>query len=152
MTGLLGGGHAIYLDAASGFVANLDSFVAAPGLGEARPAHGMVDVLVPFRDELVHYSIGPESCGVPGVPAGLDALWRRFGRLPWARLVEPALALARDGVELPEMHARCLAMLESVMTMDAGAAIYSPGGRLLATGETMRQPGLVGALEALASE
>ena len=148
MTGLLGGGHAIYLDAGSGFVGNLDSFVAMPS-GEPR---GMVDVEVPFRDEIVHYSIGPESCAVPGVPGGLDALWRRFGRLPWPRLVEPALVLARDGVEFPSMHASCLAMLEPVMTMDAGAAIYAPGGKLLAAGDTLRQPGLVAALEAVAAE
>ena len=33
MTGLLGGGHAIYFDAASGRVRNLDCFVAVPGIG-----------------------------------------------------------------------------------------------------------------------
>ena len=42
-------------------------------------------------------SVGAASCAVPGVPAGLEELWRRVGRLPWARLVEPAIALARDG-------------------------------------------------------
>ncbi len=51
--------------------------------------------------ELVHYAVGIGSCGVPGVPAGLDALWRAHGRLPWQRLVEPALRLARDGVPMP---------------------------------------------------
>jgi gamma-glutamyltranspeptidase / glutathione hydrolase len=124
-----------------------------PGLGGPRPdAVAMVELDVPFGEEVVRYSIGPASCAVPGVPAGLDALWRRFGRLPWARLVEPALRLARSGVELPPMHASCLAMLEPVMTMDAGARIYSPGGRLLEAGGLLQQPGLVAALEAIAAE
>jgi gamma-glutamyltranspeptidase / glutathione hydrolase len=152
MTGLLGGGHAVYLDAATGRTENLDCFVAAPGLGAARQAGAMVDVQVPFGQEIVHYSIGPASFGVPGVPAGLDALWRRWGRLPWARLVEPALRLARAGVELPPAHASCLAMLEPVMTMDAGARIYSPGGKLLVAGDRLDQPGLIAALEAVAAE
>src|SRR4029077_5191352 len=37
-------------------------------------------------------------------------------------------------------------MLEPVMTMNDGAAIYSPGGNLLQAGERLRQPGLVRAL------
>ena len=89
---------------------------------------------------------------MPGVPAGLGALHAEHGRLPWARLVEPALRLARDGVELPQAHAACLAMLEPVMTMNEGATIYSPGGTLLQTGDRLRQPGLVNALELLADE
>ena len=153
MTGLLGGGHAIHYDASSGRARNLDCFVAVPGLGaETRRDVELLELDVPFGAELVHYAVGPASCGVPGLPAGLGALHREHGRLPWIRLVEPALRLARKGVEFPPAHADCLAMLGPVMTMDAGARIYSPGGRLLRAGETLRQPGLVPALEALAEE
>ncbi|MDX6449575.1 MAG: hypothetical protein QOD08_2038, partial [Gaiellaceae bacterium] len=62
------------------------------------------------------------------------------------------LALARDGVVFPPAHAACLAMLAPVMTMNEGAEIYSPGGRLLAAGEVLRQPGLVRALQIVAEE
>jgi len=148
MTGLLGGGHAIYVDAPTGAVRNLDFFVAIPS-GEGAP---MEELRVPFGEELVEYAVGASSCAVPGVPAGLDALWRAHGRLPWAQVVEPALALARDGVELPAAHAACLAMLEPVMTLREGAGIYSPGGTLLETGAVLRQPGLVNALELLRDE
>src|SRR5438477_12766021 len=152
MTGLLGGGHGIYWDAASGRARGLDCFVAVPGLGRPPQVPELVHLDVPFGEELVHYAIGPASCAVPGVAAGLDTLWRAHGRMPWPRLVEPALRLARDGVDFPEAHAACLAMLAPVMTMDAGARIHAPEGRLLAAGETLRQPGLVGALEAIAAE
>src|SRR3954454_24541265 len=148
MTGLLGGGHAIYHDAANGRARNLDCFVAVPS-GAGAP---MESLQVPFGEELVHYAIGASSCAVPGVPAGLDALWRAHGRLPWARLIEPALRLAREGVAMPPAHAACLAMLAPVMTMREGAAMYAPGGSLLAAGATLRQPGLVTALEAIRDE
>ena len=46
----------------------------------------------------------------------------RCGRLPWRRLVEPALRLARAGVTMPPAHAACLAMLEPVITLTGGAA------------------------------
>ena len=148
MTGLLGGGHAIYWDAGSKQARNLDCFVAVPS-GVGAP---MVELHVPFGEELVHYAIGAASCGVPGVAAGMAELWRAHGRLPWERLVEPALRLARDGVPMPPAHVRCLEMLEPVLTLDAGARIYAPGGTLLRKGELLEQPGLVRALELLRDE
>jgi gamma-glutamyltranspeptidase/glutathione hydrolase len=152
MTGLLGGAHAIYWDAASQRARNLDCFVTMPGIGADSRDADLVHLEVPFGEELVHYAIGPASCAVPGLPAGLAELWRAYGRLPWPRLVEPALHLARDGVDLPPAHASCLAMLAPVMTMDEGARIYSPSGALLQAGERLHQPGLAVALESLSAE
>lgn len=148
MTGLLGGGHAIYFDAATGTVANLDCFVAVPS-GTGAP---MEHLPVVFGEQVVEYAVGASSCGVPGLPAGLAALWQRYGRRPWAELVEPALDLAGTGVAMPPAHATCLAMLEPVMTMREGAAIYSPGGELLREGDVLRQPGLVNALRLICDE
>jgi gamma-glutamyltranspeptidase/glutathione hydrolase len=148
MTGILGGGFAIYYDAASRVARNLDFFVGVPsGTGEP-----MQELEVPFGEELVHYAIGASSAGVPGLPAGLDALWREHGRLNWPDLAAPALRLARDGVEFPEAHARCLEMLEPVMTLREGAAIFRPNGELLHEGGTLRQPELQVPLERLRDE
>ena len=152
MTGLLGGGHAIHLDAAAGSVRNLDFFCAAPGLGGERREAELLHLEVPFGAELVHYAVGPASCAVPGVAAGLGELWRAHGRLPWTRLVEPALRLARTGVPMPAAHVACLQMLEPVMTMREGARMYAPGGSLLEADELLHQPGLVAALESLEAE
>jgi len=147
MTGLLGGGHAIYWDGRQAW--NLDCFVDVPS-GEGAPP---VALHVPFGEELVHYAVGPGTCAVPGLPRGLGALHERFGRLPWARLVQPALKLARSGVTMPPAHASCLAMLAPVFTMQPdGARIYAPAGRLLEAGELLDQPGLARALELLAAE
>jgi len=148
MTGLLGGGHAIYWDARAGRAWLLDCFCSVPAGGGAP----LVELRVPFGEELVHYAIGAASCAVPGIPAGLEALHARFGRLPWRDLLEPALRLARAGVEVPPAHASCLAMLEPVMTLDRGAEIYRPGGRLLRAGDLLRQPALEKAFALLASE
>jgi gamma-glutamyltranspeptidase/glutathione hydrolase len=145
MTGLLGGGHGLWWDGRRG--ALLDCFIAVPTV-----VGDMVDLPVTFGEEVVEYRIGPGSCGVPGVPAGLALLHEAGGRLPWQRLVEPALRLARAGVDLPPRHAACLVMLEELMTLDRGAALYAPEGRLLSAGELVRQPGMVEAMECLADE
>ncbi|MDJ0910605.1 MAG: gamma-glutamyltransferase [Woeseiaceae bacterium] len=44
---------------------------------------------------------GHLSVGVPGTPAGLWEAHQRFGKLPWADVVEPSIRLARDGFEVP---------------------------------------------------
>ena len=82
MTGLLGGGHAIYFDAATGAVRNLDCFCAVPVRRAARrwsrcSRSGSATSSCTTRS-------APRRARCPGVPAGLDALWRAHGRLPWA--------------------------------------------------------------------
>ena len=152
MTGLLGGGHAIHFDAATGRAANLDCFVAVPGLGREGEPVALLELEVPFGIELVHYAVGIGSCGVPGRPCR--------ARRPLARSRPASLAAARRAGSATRPRRRADAcgarrlprMLEPVMTMNEGARIYSPGGKLLAEGDLLRQPGLVGALEALAEE
>jgi gamma-glutamyltranspeptidase/glutathione hydrolase len=130
-------------------VENLDCFVSVPSGEGAAP---LASLPVRFGDELVDYAIGASSCAVPGLPAGLDALWRAHGRLPWPDLVEPALQVARDGVPLSKAHASCLMMLAPVMTMREGATMYAPSGALLGEGDLLEQPGLVAALELIRDE
>jgi gamma-glutamyltranspeptidase/glutathione hydrolase len=152
VTGIAGGGYACWVEAGSDRAEVLDFFVAVPGLGRPREKPELEELAVPFGEELVHYFIGAATCAVPGVPAGLEALWRRGGTLPWARLVEPALRLATSGVLMPSAHARCLAMLAPVMTMREGGRIYAPGGHLLEAGDRLNQPGLEAALRVVAGE
>ena len=145
MSGLLAGCHAISFDGSR--LANLDGFAAVPSVeGE------LVEVPVAFGDELVVYELGPASCAVPGLPAALGELSGRLGRLPWRRLVEPALTLARTGVPLPEMHERSLAMLADVFSRERGHDLFLRDGRTLRAGEVLHQPGLVTVLEMLAEE
>ncbi|MBM2823715.1 MAG: hypothetical protein HW413_2461 [Thermoleophilia bacterium] len=145
MSGLLAGCHAIVFDGSRAM--NLDGFAAVPsGQGE------LAELPIAFGDEVVVYSIGPASCAVPGLPAALGELWERLGRLPWPRLVEPALGLARRGVPLPEMHERTLEMLGELFALDRGADLFVREGRTLRADEVLDQPGLVQALEALSEE
>ncbi len=145
MSGLLAGCHAVVFDGSR--IANLDGFAVQPS------GHGELDELpIAFGDEVVDYSIGPASCAVPGLPAALGELRERAGRLPWPRLVEPALRLARSGVPMPEMHCRSLAMFGELYGRERGADIFVRDGRTLEAGALLEQPGLVDALEALVEE
>lgn len=145
MSGLLAGCHVIAFDGSR--VMNLDGFAALPSAeGE------LTDLEIPFGEEPVVYSIGAASCAVPGLPAALAELSERLGRLPWKRLCEPALALARSGVPLPQMHARSLEMLGGLYSLERGADLFVREGRTLGEGDVLDQPGLAQTLEALADE
>ena len=153
MTGIAGGGYAVSGRGRERRAREvLDFFVDRPGLGRRRGTPELEELAVPFGEELVHYFVGAATCAVPGVPAGPRRALAPGGTLPWERLVEPALRLARAGVGMPPAHAKCLAMLAPVMTMREGGRIYSPGGRLLEAGDRLDQPGLVRALEVVAAE
>jgi len=53
-------------------------------------------------------SIGVFSVGVPGTVAGMEAMHRKFGSLPWKELIQPAIDIARQGHVLTLREARGL--------------------------------------------
>ena len=151
-TGLGGGGFATYFDAASGEVTCLDFFVAVPGTDGDHRAGPMIAVDVFFGGMPQVYSIGGASVAVPGVPAGCGEVHRRWGRLPWASVVAPAIELARTGAPVPAAHARTLDACAPALAWGEGAAVYTPHGKRLQGGDVLFHPGLAEALERLAGE
>lgn len=151
-TGISGGGFATYYDAVTGTVTGLDFFCSIPGLdGDVTPGP-MVEIDVLFGAVPVPYAIGGASVAVPGVPAGCGEVHRRWGRLPWHRVVAPAIALARNGVELPAAQAESLVTVAPALLPGVGASIYARDGKLLEGGDLLHHPGLDVALTILADE
>lgn len=81
---------------------------------------------------------------VPGTVAGLFAAHKKFGKLPWAKVVAPALALARDGVALTPDEAFVFSWGKDRLSTSKAArsAYYKPDGSLYRAGEVMKQPDL----------
>src|SRR4051794_35957250 len=133
----------------------LDFFVAVPGLGKGRRDDARMEhVEVDFTPESSQaFRIGAASCAVPGALAGLAQAHRSFGSLPWERLVEPALALARDGFEVTPPQAYLHAILDLILRhTEEGRRVYGRNGERLVAGDTLRQPDLAGTLEQIARE
>jgi len=131
----------------------LDFFVAAPGLGQADGIGAEMDeVVVDFSDGATQlFHIGPPSCAVPGAAAGLEAAHRAFGRLPWRAVVEPAIELARAGVELTATQASIHAILDRILRhMPEGRRVYGETVAL-AEGERLVLRDLASTLEQLAA-
>jgi gamma-glutamyltranspeptidase/glutathione hydrolase len=130
----------------------LDFFVAIPGQGSRGPIEPrMESINVDFDGSTSQvFLVGPGSCGVPGAVAGLEVAHRRYGSLPWRLLLEPAISLAREGVELTPPQAYLHRILDLILRHTAeGRAIYGGTGPL-AAGERVVMRDLAGTLEGLA--
>jgi len=103
--------------------------------------------------------IGGLAVAVPGSIAGLSLAVERFGRLPWAKVVEPALALARDGFEVDWYATLMQALhLEELQRFERTAACFLRDGRLpfraasIDAADRHRQPALADLLAAIARD
>jgi gamma-glutamyltranspeptidase/glutathione hydrolase len=102
---------------------------------------------------LLKAAVGGRAVGVPGAVRMLEAAHRRHGRLPWARLFEPAIALADQGFAIGHrLHGQLSA--EEALKRDAQARAYFHGadGQPLPVGHKLRNPALAHILRRIAHE
>jgi gamma-glutamyltranspeptidase/glutathione hydrolase len=152
LTGLGAGGFLL----AAGFGPQpvlLDFFVAAPGLGAGGRGGELLPVDVSFGDATQVFNVGAASVGTWGTPAGMCEAARRWGSVPLADLLDPAVRLARTGVPLSGAQAYVFEILAGILTSSPeAAALFAPGGRVLGAGDTFRWDELGDALALLGSQ
>ncbi len=99
----------------------IDFFVAAPGLDGIERRTELAPVPVQFDAETVQtFYVGPASCGVPGTAVGLERALERFGSVPLADLIGPAVGLAREGAPVNAEQAYILEILAPIHDRLAG--------------------------------
>jgi gamma-glutamyltranspeptidase/glutathione hydrolase len=153
LTSLGGGGFLLAFDA-RGTATLFDFFVDTPGLGrvQAELTPHFVPVTIPFGSSDQVFHVGRGSIAVPGTLLGLLHVHGRLGRLPLEHVVAPAVALARDGVEVTPLQARVLGLLDPILSMsEEGRARFHRGGRTAAAGDRLTHPALADFMEALPS-
>jgi gamma-glutamyltranspeptidase/glutathione hydrolase len=88
---------------------------------------------------------------IPGIVGGWGEAHRRFGRLAWSDLMEPAIELAERGFPVYRSYVQWLRKYEAHYKADPmSASVYYPGGRVPMPGDNLRQTALAGALRTLA--
>jgi len=143
--GNIGGGGLMLFRPASGKPLAYDFREMAPA--KASPTMFLKDGKY---DRTLHHN-SHLSVGVPGTVAGLHAAWKENGRLPWKRLVAPAIALARDGFTISPTLARSLrSALKSMQPYPASVVQFSKNGVAYEAGETLKQPDLARTLSRIA--
>jgi gamma-glutamyltranspeptidase/glutathione hydrolase len=146
-SGLGGGAFLVAFDAASRSVTSLDGRETAPAA--AKPDRFLRPDGKPM--EFMEAVVGGRSVGVPGTPKLLEAAHRRWGKLPWARLFEPAIRLAETGFRVsPRLNgllARDVALRGDPL---ARAYFYEPEGAAKPVGSLLTNPAFAATLRSLA--
>ncbi|MBB5715724.1 gamma-glutamyltransferase [Sphingomonas aerophila] len=93
---------------------------------------------------------GGRSVGVPGALRGMALAHQQAGKLPWARLFDPAIRLARDGWRLTPRFVNALAQNGRHITPETRAIFSGPNGETLPAGSLVRNPAQAALMERLA--
>ncbi len=139
MNGMGGDLFAIIYDPKTGRLVGLNSSGWSPA--------GMSAELVSARGNREMPHKGILTVTVPGAVAGWDALHRRFGHLPLATILAPAIRYAREGFPVSEIDARMWGQATAELAADPGArATYLSDAHAPAAGASFRNPDLATSL------
>lgn len=128
----------------------------APGMGEPvvfdyRETAPAAATLTMFNKDESQYA--RKSVGVPGTVRGMAIAHSRFGKLPWPKLIEPAISLARDGFSIDPFFA---ALINEVLVAapdhtELQRVYKSPGGGGWKGGDRLIQSDLARTLQQIAN-
>jgi gamma-glutamyltranspeptidase/glutathione hydrolase len=141
--GNLGGGGFMLYRSASGEMHVLD-------FREKAPAAASSNMYLDKQGNVTGESrFGYRSAGVPGTVAGLVEAERRWGKLGLAKVMEPAIHLARDGVAVTQNESDLLRDTELARDVES-KRIFQRNGKYYEAGEILKQPELARTLERIA--
>src|SRR5688500_1776278 len=145
-SGLGGGGFFLIRRASDGLEMMIDLREMAPGAAsrdmyldkDGNPVPGL------SRDSAL-------AAGIPGEPAGLAYLAKKYGKLPLAVSVAPAIKLAREGFALyPRLRGGMEFKKNAFLKTPDATRVYLVNGEVPPLGHVIRQPELADTFEVLA--
>jgi gamma-glutamyltranspeptidase/glutathione hydrolase len=150
LTSLGGGGFMLAYH--GGKVTLYDFFSDTPGLGlppkDLKPHFFPVTIQFPGSNQI--FNIGHGSVAVPGNLKGFLHIHRKLADLPLAKVLEPAIVMARDGIVVNRQQAYFLNLLKPILlSCQEGSGLFSINGTPLVPGDRYRNPHLADFLEIL---
>jgi len=145
--GNIGGGGFLVLRPATGEPVAYDFREVGPSGSHAEM--WLVDGEYSFQKHHLSY----QSVGVPGTVKGLYLAWQEHGKLPWKRLVKPAVALAKKGIVVTDGLARSLKRaIPRFERYPTSLAQFTNKGSPLEAGDILRQKDLGATLQRIANK
>lgn len=172
-SGIGGGGFLIHHDAKTGLLDTIDGREKAPAAATQDRFLGPDGTPLPW----IQAQVGGKSVGVPGNLRLAEIAHKKWGKLPWKTLFQPAIKLAEDGYVVTRplagasasnspvwLGTRPVAPADKPVAGDGSwsvqssgvrlpeiAAIYAPGGKPLTEGQTVKNPKLASLLKDVAN-
>ncbi|NET33969.1 MAG: gamma-glutamyltransferase [Cyanothece sp. SIO1E1] len=115
-----------------------DFFTQTPQQKLNQPSLDFYPIGVNFGDTVQEFHIGLGSIATPGNVGGLFYVHQKLGRLPLKVVAEPAIHLAKTGIQIDAFQAYCMYLLQPILTTsEAARQIYAPNGTSLTAGDTL---------------
>ncbi|WP_026097807.1 gamma-glutamyltransferase [Baaleninema simplex] len=146
--GIGGGGFLLHYDADAQEVTSLD-------FRERAPLAATETMYLDESGEAIARSSldGYRAVAVPGTVAGLYEVHQRHGSLPWETVVQPAIALAREGFPVSRRFVGAVERRrEMLLSNDAAKAAFTQNGEFYEVGDTLVQRDLAVTLERIAAD
>lgn len=133
-----------------------DFFVQTPRRRDLGSEVDFFPIVADFGEAQQEFHIGLGSMATPGAVRGLFGAHGDLGSMPMARIVEPALQLAKRGVVINDFQEYLFSVVEKIYvsnetSLKAYGSSRNPG-RLAAAGETLTFADFADCLDALARE
>jgi gamma-glutamyltranspeptidase / glutathione hydrolase len=135
-SGIGGGSFWLQYEQKSGKIATVDGREAAPMAADARWFFGSDGTLLTHAQAVP----GGRSVGVPGALRAMALAHQRGGKLPWARLFDPAIRLARDGFDVSPRLNNAIGQFTGHADAGVRAIFLGTDGKPLAVGARVRNP------------
>lgn len=148
--GNIGGGGFMTIRLANGATETLD-------YREIAPAAATRNMYLDANGKLTDKStVGYLASGVPGSVAGLAAALRKYGTMPLAKVMAPAIRLATEGYIVEptpnDTNPTRVRQCNRLIAQFAGKDLFCPGGNAAAFGTVIKQPDLARSLSAIAKD
>ncbi|KXS15091.1 gamma-glutamyltranspeptidase [Gonapodya prolifera JEL478] len=139
----IGGGGFMLIRTPSGKAEVIDFRETAPGAATQ-------DMYSKFPQNATR---GGLAIGVPGELRGYEMAHKRHGRLPWKRLFEPSIKLAREGITVTDYMEHAFNYTSSLLLNDpVWRSVFAPNNKLLKAGDVFTRPAFARTLEIVANK
>lgn len=109
-----------------------------------------------FKNNVRRSLFGGMASATPGEVRGLQHIHGKYGKLPWEGVMQPAIALARDGFEVSDDFERAMVMSSmdsDFLTKDPLWAIdFAPNGTRVGRGDVITRKRYAKTLESIARD
>jgi gamma-glutamyltranspeptidase / glutathione hydrolase len=138
---ITGGGFMVFRKA--------DRTVGSLDYRETAPLSAKVDFFLDSNGQVIagKSTLGANAIGVPGTVAGLFAVYDSLATMPFERLIQPAIDLAKKGVVVTENQSKRLAFYDSLFTLVNGRVLSRFSG--VKAGDTIKHLELAKTLESI---
>lgn len=147
-----GGGAFLTAFRADGTAFTYDCFVQTPRHKKPADEVEFFPVELDFGTAKETFYVGLGSVGVPGTIAGIWKIHRDLGSLPLRVVAEPAIRLAREGVQMDDFQYHDFCLLEPILRLSKPSPVFWRDDRLIRADEVLKMPDFADCLDHLVRE